>query len=506
MTETGKTYPPRAGARPDASGARPASGRAAQIGLLLGPALGLLIGLLPPPEGLERAGMLVAGLLILMAVWWASEAVPIAVTSLLPLAILPLFGLMSLKEIAAPYADPVVLLLLGGFIVALAIEKWNLHLQIALNVLAVSGARLKLLVAGFMLTTALLSMWISNTATAVMLMPVATSLLQHRKGDAASFSTALPDFEQHEERLAKALMLGVAYAASIGGMATLIGTPPNLVLAGVIKEHSGTGIGFTQWMLFALPLCLLMLLGTWWYLTRMAFPIRVNSEKAIKNRFLTEGTGPMQPNEKRVLFVFGAMVFAWVFRSLLLEPWIPAFDDTLIALSGGLLLFLIPSSTGQGALLDWSDTQKLPWGILLLFGGGMALAHGFEQSGLATTIGSNLASLQHFHPLVFVFFVVVGMSIITEFTSNLAATTMILPVLLPVATGLDQPALYLLTAATLAASCAFMMPVSTPPNAVVFATGHLKVRDMTRVGVFVNLLSAFVIGLGVYYYMPLIFE
>jgi len=457
-------------------------------------------------SGLAPAERAVFATAAWMAFWWVSEALPTAATALLPIILFPLMNVANVSDTTKHYGHPYIFLFLGGFLLASGMEKCSLHKRIALSIIRAIGTRPDHIILGFMLATAFVSMWISNTATAVMLMPVATSLLQHRKGDAASFSTASPDFEQHEERLAKALMLGVAYAASIGGMATLIGTPPNLVLAGVIKEHSGTGIGFTQWMLFAIPLCLLMLLGTWWYLTRMAFPIRVNAEKAIKNRFLTEDTGPMQPNEKRVLFVFGAMVFAWVFRSLLLEPWIPAFDDTLIALSGGLLLFLIPSSTGQGALLDWSDTQKLPWGILLLFGGGMALAHGFEQSGLATTIGSNLASLQHFHPLVFVFFVVVGMSIITEFTSNLAATTMILPVLLPVATGLDQPALYLLTAATLAASCAFMMPVSTPPNAVVFATGHLKVRDMTRVGVFVNLLSAFVIGLGVYYYMPLIFE
>jgi sodium-dependent dicarboxylate transporter 2/3/5 len=415
-------------------------------------------------------------------------------------------GVADVSNTTKHYGHPYIFLFLGGFLLASGMEKWSLHKRIALSIIRAIGTRPDRIILGFMLATAFISMWISNTATAVMMMPVATSLLQHRKDASASSSSPLSDFQWGEERLAKALMLGVAYAASIGGMSTLIGTPPNLVLAGVIKEHTGSEIGFIQWMLFAFPLCLVLLLGTWWYLTRRAFHIPlVNAMQSEKNSTLIEASGPMLPNEKRVLLVFGGMVFAWVFRSLLFEPWIPAFDDTLIALSGGLLLFLIPSSTGQGALLDWSDTHKLPWGILLLFGGGMALAHGFEQSGLASTIGSNLISLRHFHPLVFVFLVVVGVSIITEFTSNLAATTMILPVLLPVANGLNLSPLYLLTGATLAASCAFMMPVSTPPNAVVFATGHLKVRDMTRAGIFVNFLSALLIGLGVYYYMPLIF-
>lgn len=456
--------------------------------------------------GFAPAECAVFGTAAWMAIWWVSEALPTAATALLPIILFPILGVTHVTDTTRHYGHPYIFLFLGGFLLATGMEKWSLHKRIALRIIKAIGTRPDRIILGFMLATGFLSMWISNTATAVMMMPVASSLLQHRRDVTASFSSALHDPGQGDQHLAKALMLGVAYAASIGGMATLIGTPPNLVLAGVIKDHTGSEIGFTQWMLFAFPVCLMMLMGTWWYLTRLAFPIPRNAQNAAKNSFTFEDIGLMQPNEKRVLFVFGGMVFAWVFRSLLFEPWIPAFDDTLIALSGGLLLFLIPSSTGQGTLLDWTDTQKLPWGILLLFGGGMALAHGFEQSGLTSTIGSHLVSLQKLHPLLFMFMVVVGMSVITEFTSNLAATTMILPVLLPVATVLDQPALYLLSAATLAASCAFMMPVSTPPNAVVFATGHLKVRDMTRAGIFVNLLSALLIGLGVYYYMPLIFD
>jgi len=446
-----------------------------------------------------------------MALWWVSEIVPTAVTALLPIALFPLTGVVRIEDTTRHYGHPYIFLFLGGFLLAAGMEKWALHKRIAISIIRAIGTRPDRIVLGFMLATGFVSMWISNTATAVMLMPVATSLLQHRKGSRIPDSVPLAD-RKREEHLAKALMLGVAYASSIGGIATLIGTPPNLVLAGIWNEYSGTNLEFIDWMLFAFPLCLILLLGTWWYLTHMAFPVYVRRQNApaaaaaAADEVEVEGLGPIQANEKKVLWVFVAMVLAWVFRSILIEPWLPAFDDTLIALCGGLLLFLIPSTGGKGALLDWDDTRSLPWGILLLFGGGMALAHGFEQSGLATRIGETLVQFRGIHPLLFVFMVVVGMSLLTEFTSNLAATTMILPVLLPVAAGLNQSPLYLLSAASMAASCAFMMPVSTPPNAVVFSTGQLKVRDMAMAGIFVNILSALLIGFGIYYYMPLIFQ
>jgi sodium-dependent dicarboxylate transporter 2/3/5 len=472
--------------------------------MILGPATYVVLVLGYPNFGLSLPERGVLAVTAWMAVWWVTEALPTAVTALLPIIMFPISGVVGIADTTRHYGHPYIFLFLGGFLLATAMEKCSLHRRIALGIIRLIGTRSDRIVLGFMLATAFVSMWISNTATAVMLMPVATSLLQHRyerkNGDALAVRTA------GDDGLAKALMLGVAYSASIGGMATLIGTPPNLVLAGVWNGHMGTSIGFTQWMLFAVPICVLLLLGTWWYLTHVAFPFIVDAEQQPMEEVQIIESGPLHANEIRVLFVFVAMVVAWVFRSLLIEPWLPALDDTSIALCGGVILFLIPNSNGQGALLEWSDTQKLPWGILLLFGGGMALAHGFEQSGLAAKIGQNLVGFKNLHPLLFVFLVVIGMSLLTEFTSNLAATTMILPVLIPVAGGLGQSPLYILTAAALAASCAFMMPVSTPPNAVVFATGHLKVSEMTRVGFFVNVLSAVVISLGIHFYMPFIFK
>ena len=479
--------------------------------IFLGPLVYAVVVFGFPDLGLSASECGVLAATAWMVVWWVSEALPTAVTALLPIVLFPVGGVVKVADTTRHYGHPYIFLFLGGFLLATAMEKYSLHRRIALGIIRFIGTRSDRVVLGFMLATAFVSMWISNTATAVMLMPVATALLQHRterNSSVNSVNQALADV-----RLAKALMLGVAYAASIGGMATLIGTPPNLVLAGVWNGHTNSSIGFTQWMIFALPICLLLLFGTWWYLTRIAFPLSTVDEDSTfpeGNQSIEfvqiDKPEPLQINERRVLYVFMGMVLAWVFRSLFIEPWMPAFDDTLIALTGGILLFLIPASTGHGGLLEWRDTQKIPWGILLLFGGGMALAYGFEQSGLAAKIGNKLVIFKDVHPLLFVFLVVIGMSLLTEFTSNLAATTMILPILIPVSVGLGQSPLYLLTAAALAASCAFMMPVSTPPNAVVFATGHLKVSEMTRAGIFVNVLSAVLITLGVYFYMPFVFE
>lgn len=476
MTETGEPHPPRTPAPSDAS----SGGRGALIGLFLGPALGLLIALAPAPDGLERGGLMVAGVLALMAVWWATEAVPIAITSLLPLALIPLMGLMPLKDIAAPYADPVVLLLLGGFIVALAIEKWNLHRRIALNVLVVSGARLRLLAAGFMLTTALLSMWISNTATSLMMAPIAMSVAFAAGGGM---------------RLAGALLLGVAYAASIGGLATPVGTPTNLIAMGWLRENAGIEITFREWMGFGLPIVGLMLPAAWLVVTwgLKSDPAGARAAQA-EIRAQHKGLGPVSRPEARVAIVFAVIASAWIFREQLVKvPGLAGLTDMGIAIIGAVLMFLVPHgdsatrASGRGyALLDWDDGKGIPWEVVLLFGGGLSIAAAVQASGLAAWLGNSLAGLGTVPAIVLILIIVTLLIFLTEVMSNVAAMTTFLPVLgaLAGATGIDVRVLVLPCA--MAASCAFMLPIATGPNAVVFGTRQVSIRRMATAGIWLN--------------------
>lgn len=481
MTETGETSPPRTPLPNDASGAKPHSGLAPRIGLFLGPALGLLVMLLPSPEGMPREGMLVAGLLALMAVWWASEAVPIAITSLLPLAILPLFGMMSLKEIAAPYADPVVMLLLGGFIVALAIEKWNLHRRIALNVLVVSGARLKLLAAGFMLTTALLSMWISNTATSLMMAPIAMSVALAAGGGT---------------KLATALLLGIAYSASIGGLATPVGTPTNLIAIGWLTENAGITITFREWMAIGLPMVGLMLPAAWLILTwGLKSDLSGAQAASTEIRAQRHALGRISKPEARVAITFAFIASAWIFREQLVQvPGLSGLTDTGIAIIGAIAMFLVPhgdaasKSAGKSfALLDWEDGKAIPWDVVLLFGGGLSLAAAVQASGLAGWLGTSLAGFAALPPIVLILIVVTFIIFLTEVMSNVAAMTTFLPVLgaLAAATGIDVTSLVIPCA--MAASCAFMLPIATGPNAVVFGTRQISIARMAKMGFWLNL-------------------
>ncbi|MDP1556053.1 MAG: SLC13 family permease, partial [Hyphomonas sp.] len=455
--------------------------------LFLGPVLGLLIALLPLPDGLERQGLLVAGLLALMAVWWASEAVPIAITALLPLAILPLFGMMDLKEIAAPYADPVVLLLLGGFIVALAIEKWNLHRRIALNVLVVSGARLKLLAAGFMLTTALLSMWISNTATTLMMAPIAMSVALAAGGG---------------PKLAGALLLGVAYSASIGGLATPVGTPTNLIAMGWLAENTDITLTFRDWMGIGLPVVGLMLPAAWLVVT---WGLKSDAEgaKAASAEIRTQrrALGPITTPEARVAMTFAVIAGAWILREQLINvPGLAGLTDTGIAIIGAILMFLVPNgdaatkAAGKSfALLDWNDARAIPWEVVLLFGGGLSIAAAVQASGLAGWLGTSLAGFAALPPIVLILIVVTVIIFLTEVMSNVAAMTTFLPVLgaLAAATGIDVKSLVIPCA--MAASCAFMLPIATGPNAVVFGTRQLSIARMVKTGLWLNIACIMVV-------------
>ena len=356
---------------------------------------------------------------------------------------------------------------------------------------------MRLIVLGFMVATAFLSMWISNTATAVMMLPIGLAIVAQYRDH--------PDTPENEHtEFGKMLMLAIAYSASIGGIATLIGTPPNLVFASMVKELYGIEIAFLDWMLLALPLSIVLLILCWWYLTRIA--VRLDSDDfpggvaEIKRQ--RKALGRMQSQEKRVLSVFVLTALAWICRSFLLSPYLPALDDTIIALCAGVVLFVLPGRQKSTSILSWEDSKKIPWGILLLFGGGLAIATGFKDTGLAKWLAELLIALDFLPLLLMTFMLVAAINFLTEITSNLATTAMILPVLAPLAAAMGVSPYVFMVGATLAASCAFMLPVATPPNAVVFGSGYVRMSDMIRAGLGLNLLSILIVTLWVYFILP----
>ena len=469
------------------------------IGLILGPLVYLLIKLFYNPNELSEEGLAILASTLWVAIWWVTEAVPIYVTALIPIILFPLSGGLELKQTTSAYGHKFVFLFVGGFILAIAIEKWRLHKRIALNIINIVGTKKSNIILGFMIATAFLSMWISNTATAVMIMPVGLAIISQLKDN--------PNTLENENTIfGKTLMLAIAYSASIGGMATLIGTPPNLVLAGVIKTSYDIEINFLQWMSFGLPISLLLLFICWKYLTSIAYKFKDENFKSgleeindqIKN------LGKFSYEEKSVLIVFIATALAWITQSFVIKKYIPEIDDTIIAIIAAVVLFILPDESGDNKLLSWSDAVKLPWGILLLFGGGMALAKGFDSSGLAVWIGNQMNFFSDI-PLIILLLVLIAMvNFLTEITSNLATTAMLLPVLVALANTIDINSYYLLVGATVAASCAFMLPVATPPNAVVFGSKILNIDDMIKKGFWMNIISILILTAAVYWILPLI--
>ena len=468
-----------------------------RIGLVLGPLLFALIQFGFKPDGLSESGVSVLAVALWVGVWWVTEAVPIAVSALLPIVLFPLTGALDLSATTVAYGHKYVFLYLGGFFLAIAIEKVNLHRRIALSIIGLIGTRMRLIVLGFMVATAFLSMWISNTATAVMMLPIGLAIVAQYRDH--------PDTPENEHtEFGKMLMLAIAYSASIGGIATLIGTPPNLVFASMVKELYGIEIAFLDWMLLALPLSIVLLILCWWYLTRIA--VRLDSDDfpggvaEIKRQ--KKALGRMQSQEKRVLGVFVLTALAWICRSFLLSPYLPALDDTIIALCAGVVLFVLPGRQKSTSILSWEDSKKIPWGILLLFGGGLAIATGFKDTGLAKWLAELLIALDFLPLLLMTFMLVAAINFLTEITSNLATTAMILPVLAPLAAAMGVSPYVFMVGATLAASCAFMLPVATPPNAVVFGSGYVRMSDMIRAGLGLNLLSILIVTLWVYFILP----
>ena len=453
------------------------------IGLILGPLISVAILLLPAPEAMPPEAWRMVAITLWMVIWWLSEAVPIPATALLPLVLMPLLGVQEMKPTAANYAHPLIFLFLGGFMLAAAMQRAGLHRRVALHIVSAVGTTPSRIVLGFMLATAFLSMWISNTATTIMMFAVGLSVIE------------LISERTEDRRMVKnfgvALMLAIAYSASIGGVGTLIGTPPNALLASFLQSNYDIDVSFAGWMLLGIPIVLVMLPLTWLMLTRVLFPakeIAIDDPKGVVEKQLAE-LGAMSRAERLVGIVFLGAAFAWILRTQLADLTGLPIDDSMIAILAALLLFAIPVSKRRGEFaLDWDATRNLPWGILLLFGGGLALAGGFSATGLAEWIGNSVTDLE-VSTLVLVLIVTIAIVYLTEITSNTASTATFLPILGAVAVGLSLAPVVLTVPVALAASMAFMMPVATPPNAIVFAYEDMTLADMVRAGMVLNILA-----------------
>lgn len=470
-----------------------------RLGLYLGPAAFLSIIFLFESEGLNPEAKAMLALTAWMAIWWITEAIPIAGTALLPLIFMPTLGLLKIDEVSGNYMHPTVMLYMGGFLLATGIEKWDLHRRIALNIINLLGTDLRMIVLGFILATGLLSMWISNSATALMMLPIGLAVVSQFKSQLGEQNYSL------STALGKNIMLGIAYAASIGGMATLIGTPTNAILSAVVKQLYDYEIAFNEWMLFGLPFSLILLIICWYYLVifgnKLPKSFQLNDAKSVISLQL-KALGKITFEEKTVLIVFSLVCFSWITRSFLLADLIPGIDDTIIVLAGVVLLLILPSSTPGKRILDWKTAERIPWGVLILFGGGLALAEGFKETGLAEWIGQKFTLIDGVGFFVLLLIIIASVNFLTEVTSNVATASMLLPILASVAIKLDLHPFGLMVGATLAASCAFMLPVATPPNAVVFGSGYLQMKDMVKAGLWLNILSIVLVTLMVYFILP----
>ena len=458
-----------------------------RLGLAGGVVLCVALLLLPAPAGLDAAAWRTAAVGSLMAVWWITEALPIAATALVPLVLFPLLGIADIDGAATPYANPLIFLFMGGFIIAQAMQTWNLHRRIALGIVQGVGVNPSSIVVGFILASAFLSMWVSNTATALMMLPIGLSIIDLTHDRLAERGEPMPP------HFGVVLVLSIAYGCNVGGMGTLIGTPPNALLAGFFSESYGVEVGFAQWMMVGLPLVAVALPLVYTVLTRV-YPIELETLPGGADIIDEEQAklGPISTAETRVAVVFGATALLWMTRPLL-SDLVPGLSDAGIAIGAGLALFLIPAGTEDRALLTWPDAEALPWGVLLLFGGGLSLAAAISDTGLAEWLGRGVEGLGGW-PILAVLVATVALIVaLTEITSNTATTAAFLPILGAVAVGLGENPFLLTVPAALGASCAFMLPVATPPNAIVYGSDLLTIPTMSRVGVWLNLLFIVVV-------------
>jgi solute carrier family 13 (sodium-dependent dicarboxylate transporter), member 2/3/5 len=467
----------------------PSASRMRIAGLFTGPVLLVAVLLLPVPQGWSPGAWHVLGCVALMVCWWISEAIPVYATGLVPLVLFPMLDIADIKATAAPYADPLIFLFLGGFMIAQAIQRWGLHRRMALKLLSLTGTSPRALVGGFMGACAFLSMWISNTATAVMMLPIAVSVIL--------LMEATDPEPESEQRFERALLLAIAWSCSIGGVATLIGTPPNAMLAAYLEREYDISISFAGWMAFALPLSLFLLLLAWWLLCAM-FKLPSTIIRGVTSVINAQRLelGPMNRGERLALAGFVLAALLWIFRAPLTQwlPWLQL-SDAGIAIGVSLILFAVPVDARRGInVLNWDDARKLPWGVLLLFGGGLSLASALDNTGLAAHLGNYLTQAAAMPWWVIVAICVFVVVFVTEVMSNTAATAAFIPVVATVAVGVGESPLALAVPAALAASCAFMLPAATPPNAVVFGSGRLTIQDMARAGILFNLVAIIVIS------------
>lgn len=458
-------------------------------GLISGPAIFLLIYIFPRPESLSPEALAVGATAILMAIYWLTGAIPIPATALLPIPLFPILGVMKAGQATTEYANHLIFLFLGGFLIAIAMEKWNLHRRIALYTIKIIGGTQTRIILGFMVATAFLSMWISNTATTMMMVPIGLSVI-HKSTEKNG------DLDLKPGSFSKALMLAIAYSASIGGVATLIGTPPNTILAGFVETTYHQQIGFAQWMMFGVPLAIIMLAISWIYLTRYAFDIpnkSISGGKELINEDI-KALGLMSKAEKLVLFVFSFVAISWILRGLINIEALSMISDSTIAITGAILLFVLPVDFKKGEfLLTWEAAQKLPWDVIILFGGGLTLAKGFKMSGLDKWVGSQLAAAGNLNFIIFIFIIGLVTMLLTELTSNTATAAMFIPIISGIAIAMGFHPYGPIIAAAIASSYAFMLPVATPPNAIIFGTKQVSIGEMAKKGAILNFISLILI-------------
>jgi len=473
------------------------------VGRILGPAIFVVMLLTEQWQGvMSTEAWRVAAVGLWMATWWATEAIPVPVTAFLPLVVFEPLGISSLREAAAPYANPTIYLFLGGFMMAMAIDRWNLHRRIALAVIDNTGTDGRRLIGGFMLVCAVLSMWMTNTSTTIMLLPIVLSV-------SAVMRDNIPDLpEQTRQAFQIALLLGLAYSASIGGLATLIGTPPNALLMGFMAENYDIEISFARWMLVGIPVSFVMLPIAWLLLTRVLFPCDIPANEAVKKHLhqLRMELGTMSIPERRIGIIFVCLIMSWMLRRPI-SDWlgIGGLSDAGIVMMAAMLLFILPSGDAkQPRLMTWDDVTRLPWGVLILFGGGLSLAAAVSDSGLALWLGEQLAPLNAWGTAVLVVASVALVIFLTELTSNLATTATLLPVMGAIAIQAGVPPIVLTVPITIAASCAFMLPVATPPNAIVFSTGAISIPQMVRAGILLNIIGIIIVSVAALFLAPVL--
>jgi len=447
------------------------------------------------PFGLDEKACRVIAVASLMITWWITEALPMPVVALLPVVLFPLFGISSIKEATAPYGNEVIFLFMGGFLIGLGIEKWQLHKRIALSIVRLTGTSGDRIVLGFILSSGLISMWLSNTATTMMMFPIALSVIHvvGKDRDPASM-----------RNFSLCLMLAIAYSSNFGGIATIIGTPPNVAYVSYINSKFNREIPFLDWMIICLPIALMLMFALYFVSVKFLFPNRIKADDGTRLLIQDElkALGPLSVPEKRVLVIFAATAILWITRDLVNSLGVVKLDDNMIAIFGALLMFIVPSGNGNGRLLDWQDTSKMAWGILLLFGGGITLASAMERAGLMEMLGSWIARSSGTNMLLLLVVIATVSIFISEVMSNIAQVIVFAPVVTSIAQAAGLAPLSLGVAMTLAASCASMMPMGTPPNAIVFASGHVRMKDMMKAGFVMNIVAIILIVLFCYFILP----